>query len=231
VTHLTKTHKFLNREMAACRMNSHRMGGYYAHTKDIAQVDCTRCAKLGGFAPKAKAAAANPGGTCQVCFAGQRVIKGVNITLHGYTRPGCGYIIGDCPGSKELPFEKSCDITRRHRKFLDTVLADYQKRLGDLQGGSITSFEYTYETREENPEYQWGAAGKWGKRYLEATITVKLGDQRQRNLGRYVGGVPGFEDILKRKIQETEHSIWNVEDNMEFLDGKLAGWAVKDLLK
>src|SRR5580692_8113649 len=87
--------------VTACRPfgNRGRGGGFMASTDVLADVDCSLCAKKMGVAPKAKQGPANPGGTCQVCFAVQRVLKGQTMTLHGYTRPGCGYIIGDCPGS------------------------------------------------------------------------------------------------------------------------------------
>ena len=52
-------------------------------------------------------------GTCQVC-GGEQVVdndgKG-RIVLHGYDRPGDGFIRGQCPGRGELPAEVSIVVT------------------------------------------------------------------------------------------------------------------------
>ena len=51
-------------------------------------------------------------GTCQACFRVQALAKNV-LVHHGYTRPGHGYISGDCAGVGHAPYELSCDLTRR----------------------------------------------------------------------------------------------------------------------
>jgi hypothetical protein len=52
-------------------------------------------------------------GMCQVCGGAQVVESGV-LVLHGYNRPGCGYIIGECPGVREVPLQTSDALTRKY---------------------------------------------------------------------------------------------------------------------
>ncbi len=50
-------------------------------------------------------------GTCQICAGDQAIVRS-KIALHGYERPGHGYIHGRCYGAGELPFEVSCDALK-----------------------------------------------------------------------------------------------------------------------
>jgi hypothetical protein len=65
-------------------------------------------------------------GTCQICERTLKVNRG-KISLHGYNRPGHGYIQGRCPGSGQPPWEVSSDALRR---FVDDVL---ERRLAHVR--------------------------------------------------------------------------------------------------
>lgn len=52
-------------------------------------------------------------GVCQLCGHLQ-VVDGDRIVLHGYNRPGHGYIVGECPAAKEQPLNSSDVITRKY---------------------------------------------------------------------------------------------------------------------
>lgn len=88
--------------------------GYKSTTTDTTKVTCTRCAKILGIIPAAKPASKHRTGTCQCCFNSQKVNQagGLRISLHGYKRPGKGYITGRCRGEYEVPFEVSCEKTK-----------------------------------------------------------------------------------------------------------------------
>lgn len=81
-------------------------------------------------------------GTCQACFSVQKLPKG-RIALHGYERPGDGFIYGDCWGSHELPFEQSCEITKIA---LNNYLAS-KERL--LKYQTSDDFKETFEFHKE----------------------------------------------------------------------------------
>jgi len=50
-------------------------------------------------------------GHCQYCGALQVVKDGVTMVLHGYKRPGVGYIFNECPGMNLPPLNKRKDKT------------------------------------------------------------------------------------------------------------------------
>jgi hypothetical protein len=52
----------------------------------------------------------NPTATCQICQQEYCVMPGSGVIyLHGYQRPGWGYVIGNCDGAQYPPYEQSCD--------------------------------------------------------------------------------------------------------------------------
>lgn len=53
-------------------------------------------------------------GTCQVC-GGAQVIDGGVLVLHGYNRPGYGYVVGRCPGVNEVPLQTSDALTTAYK--------------------------------------------------------------------------------------------------------------------
>ena len=64
-------------------------------------------------------------GTCQACFGEFKVNEASKlIVLHGYQRPGIGFILGDCEGTAHTPFEYGYALTEqvitRHRTAADT---------------------------------------------------------------------------------------------------------------
>ena len=62
-------------------------------------------------AKKAAVAASRVGrdGECQICQRRQLLDSRGNLVLHGYQRPGHGYIVGDCFGVGHPPWEVSSD--------------------------------------------------------------------------------------------------------------------------
>jgi hypothetical protein len=228
-THLKKTNHHYGTTFPACARsfrvrNSHS----FQMSEDQTAVDCLRCAKIGGFTPKAKQGPTNPGGTCQVCFAQQRVLGGESMALHGYNRPGIGHIIGDCQGSKHLPFEKSKDLTVSHRADLGRFHLQAATYQNDLEAGRITELSVEIETNERNPNFQSWVRGS--RRYVSKFVTVKLGDAQVYAPAGERGTIPSFETLLRAKISENGYRISNMAREMDFLDSKLATWAVKELL-
>ena len=63
------------------------------------------------IAKKAAVAASRVGrdGECQICQRRQILDSRGNLVLHGYQRPGHGYIVGDCFGVGHPPWEVSSD--------------------------------------------------------------------------------------------------------------------------
>jgi len=61
-------------------------------------------------------------GECQICEGRYKVQRGA-IALHGYERPGFGFITGRCWGAGQLPYEQSCDALHPYLKMLNERMA------------------------------------------------------------------------------------------------------------
>lgn len=206
-------------------------------TNDRSQVDCLRCAKFGGFEPKAKPAAANPGGTCQVCFGVYRAQahrrntpgSGHTVAKHGFSRPGDGYLHGECLGQGYEPFEKSKDRTVWFRAHLETLLARENTHIADLDGGMVESFQLEVSTTERNPRYGDGTF-RGRDRYLTRTLTIRRGDQAQHGVEGLRNSVPSFDQVLERKRTEAVSRARGLKQHIGEVDIMLKDWAVKELL-
>ncbi len=72
-------------------------------------------------------------GTCPVCFRNMKFVTGTQkMTLHGYSRPGHGYITGSCFGVRRDPFELSPEGTKLYVEELKKFKAQEEKRLAFL---------------------------------------------------------------------------------------------------
>lgn len=64
-------------------------------------------------------------GECQICGSIQKLPSG-NLALHGYEVAKYGFFNGICPGSRNLPYEKSCDLVKQS-------IIDMKKRITDTK--------------------------------------------------------------------------------------------------
>lgn len=70
-------------------------------------------------------------GYCPVCNGDYKAPDGL-LALHGYKRPGFGYIIGDCMGAHKRPHEVSDELARAYLEILKRMEQDLQLALRDL---------------------------------------------------------------------------------------------------
>lgn len=145
---------------------------------------------------------------CQICCGGW-VIENGRTSLHGYTRPGHGWLVGSCMGARELPFSKSCEVLKVYR----TAVANWRGRVGESlvnhKAGRVTKL-----TRYENKP------GTFGKE----TRPVE-----------YVKGRPvdnfanfrSFDDALISAIHSLESDVRNADDELKRVDERVALWQSK----
>jgi hypothetical protein len=77
-------------------------------------------------------------GSCGVCFQNVK-LKQDRVVLHGYKRPGVGYVIGDCFGMNYPPFELSDEATKDYvAKVLIPSLKNAKVYLHRLEAGEVT---------------------------------------------------------------------------------------------
>lgn len=195
---------------------------YRACTEDSTKVNCTRCAKAMGITPAAKPESKFRTGTCQCCFNSQKVSKGNGklLSLHGYERPGHGYIVGDCMGQGEQPFEVSCELTKKLRTTVENMKTQAEAYLARLQANEVEELHTQVETDEKVPGRSWT--------FQKKTVTVHRGDAEKPNPYKanpqYWEVVPSFEKLHVLETAQTESKIRHMTSHIRVLTEKIDGW-------
>jgi hypothetical protein len=115
------------------------------------------------IAKKAAVAASRAGrdGECQICQRRHILDSRGNLVLHGYQRPGHGYIVGDCFGVGYPPWEVSSDRLAEWIELLKTRAAQATQEAArtaklttiDVNRGSERNPRYVTLTKGDPPGY------------------------------------------------------------------------------
>lgn len=97
-------------------------------------------------------------GNCQICEGDFKVHLGTMVH-HGYQRPGHGYIVGDCGGVNQLPYEVSCELIKSYKAGLETFLTEKKAALVDLEAGKVTRITTSRQGRNGQIEKKVFVAG------------------------------------------------------------------------
>jgi hypothetical protein len=92
--------------------------------------------------------------TCQACFNAQAVQHGT-LVHHGYRRPGWGYIVGDCAGVHDLPFEVSCDLTRKYLTGVEERAAQTLTFLRKARAGKLDKVMIRVKVSNKNGDLKY----------------------------------------------------------------------------
>jgi hypothetical protein len=87
-------------------------------------------------------------GRCQACLGEYKVDERAKVVLHGYLRPGDGYIRGECEGVGAPPLEHSCELTKAIAARHATSAAGWRTRLRELGSASVARLTRTWEEYE-----------------------------------------------------------------------------------
>ena len=168
---------------------------YHVFDKTTHRCKCGRWER--GFKPKVEPVA--PRAECQICERHQALDNAGCLVHHGYTRPGYGFIQGDCMGVRHKPY-KATDA-------LEIYLRGLKNRLANL--------EVTLINHPETAEISYS----FGYRANRQTITVTRG-QKSQIIGSH--WVPDFDKLLKiermhleTEIRLTRQEITRVENRIE----------------
>ena len=220
----------INKEAGYRRITFYRMHQNLTAAGCDLKAEC--CAALGLDTPevekhkKAISRGANDlhrTGTCQCCFNPQKVSKGGGklMSLHGYERPGVGYIIGDCMGQGHQPFEVSCEMTKLMRKHVEGMKANAQDFLAKLNANEVETLRAHIRTNlKENDKYGY-------PRTKYVYVDVARGAEASPNpyfLDQPWEKVPSFEDLRESEIRAVERRIEQMTSDINFLTEKIDGW-------
>jgi hypothetical protein len=183
---------------------------------------------------------ANHPGSCQGCFKQQKTRDG-RLVLHGYKRPGHGYIIGNCWGHGYAPFEVSCERTKEFiAKALKPALASAQERLVRLRArperifylASVwVGYNHPKAARrsgyaEVRVELQPGQEPGYVETEIVLAQPIHYSGDRRREAGeRNVAHHPGYERALEGLIGEAEREVKHLEREVSFFEAKVRSWA------
>lgn len=147
-------------------------------------------------------------GTCGACFGNFKLTKAAKhgkdrslpgMVLHGYQRPGHGYINGNCMGQDWPPFELSKECTEATLENRENGLKMVRAKL---------------HTLKTNPPEEITILGVISQ---QPQTIRKSEDERE------------WDRQLKYLIRRTEMSEKELEDLVVFLKANLRGWKVKPL--
>jgi hypothetical protein len=160
-------------------------------------------------------------GTCSVCLARiklrkQPVPKLPILVLHGYKRPGIGYIEGNCPGVRFPPLELSTEGTEAYlRDDLERELVGLQRRSVALQKRLREPITKVHR----NPKLLEKAEG--GHRFEQDEYTPEH---------------PEWETVERQFRQELESDLNDLNRGIEYtkaeiktMKRRIADWVAKPL--
>ena len=134
-------------------------------------------------------------GTCAIC-SNQQVVRHGVMVLHGYQRPGHGYVIGNCFGVDYQPYEVSADACVAYVPVLEHHKGTYQQRLADLNAGKVTQFVDTKRNYRTGRDEQ---------------VVTKKGDKQ-------------FDSMLKYQISDTERQITYIDRDIAEMNRRITDW-------
>jgi len=115
------------------------LGWLKKHTTYMAQIN--ELLGMEEHVPAAKRTRANTG-TCAVCFRNIKLVRKGESTvmaLHGYNRPGHGFIVGRCWGGDHPPYELSSEATKLILKHADDIVTQAKKYIATIP--TLTEFD------------------------------------------------------------------------------------------
>lgn len=155
-----------------------------------------------------------PAGTCAICQAVFVVRRG-RLVLHGYQRPGDGFLRGDCFGAGRPPFELAPDALVEFRPHLSAYLTGRAARLAQLRAGEVHEIAVPVRAR--------GGSREPGSHFI-----VRRGDAPNYMPSRGPTHA-GFEALLRAAIADAERDVrWATED-LERIDRMIAEWEPRPL--
>lgn len=98
-------------------------------------------------------------GTCAFCW-GNYKLEGRVLVLHGYRRPGVGYVMGECPGRRRPPLETSVEGAQLCHDSLERQLGELTEYLAKLNSGEVEVIEVrgfgnkTKTVKKGEPEFK-----------------------------------------------------------------------------
>lgn len=156
-------------------------------------------------------------GMCMICGAPYKIDRAGNLVLHGYQRPGHGWIEGRCWSVGLKPWEKSNEQMVRYRPAVVNAERTARAYLARLQSGEVDSFPITVS--DMTKPYDMRTYSR-----PQINIVVRRGDEaKQAHRDGY--DAPSYARKLQIEISNTEREVEMAVRELARVDDLLAGWA------
>jgi hypothetical protein len=165
-------------------------------------------------------------GTCQACFGLQALRKSA-IVLHGYRRPGTGFTEGRCQGADELPYELSCDLSKRWLERVTERRAFWASEIDKLNAPDLQSFEVrlertSYRAPDDTAGWSYVRKSRQWYRFETFIVTRDHVPQPERGELRYAD----FAYYRKRKISDLQGWVKDADAQIAELERRIAAWVL-----
>lgn len=131
-----------------------------------------------------------PRAECQICERVQATVSG-RLGHHGYTRPGCGFITGDCMGVNHEPYPKT-DALELYKRAIEGHIERANAKLAEVP--TLTHIMYRWTI-------------KYGSKKGEYEVKVMRGDSYRHNYEQTGYSVPDFDHLEKTMKLNLETDI------------------------
>lgn len=135
-------------------------------------------------------------GTCGVCGCEHKLDAAGRLVNHGFTRPGHGYIVGNCFGVGYEPFELSSKAVDDYIEVLTKTLSRYELYVSKLKNGEIKEIKAFVYNRKE----------------------------RKKVIKHFDLGDEGFDDVLKAEIVEYSRNVEFIKRDIDIYTEKSNNW-------
>ena len=159
-----------------------------AHAFDAATHRCPCGQWERGYKPKKEFV--RPRAECQICEGAPATETGGCLGHHGYRRPGCGFIQGDCMGVGYQPYPKT-DALEIYLRLLDAHIERTNARLAVLP--TLTEYKYHY------------TKGR-GDKKEECSVVIRVGDRYHYDAVQQVT-LPAFDDLIQRETRQQQTEL------------------------
>ena len=155
-------------------------------------------------------------GVCQICEAEHKLTtdafpslgifgEAYKVVHHGYRRPGHGSIEGDCDGVGEVPFEISCEATKRY--LAQTIMGREHalRRLASLRDGEVTELHVRSWQRGARAEVVRVGDSMWPRELASKIreVEYEIG-QAEQEIARLDAMVARWAPLPLRTVDEFE---------------------------
>lgn len=155
-----------------------------------------------GHAPKKEHK--RPRAECQICEREQALdTAGKKMGHHGYTRPGCGYQVGDCFGVGHAPYNAT-DALVKYAERVESYLGFEREALAALPAALDLPFTYSHYLGN-------------GQRSPAVTVRVKKGEPSTylKENGKQSVHVPGFLSLYEQAEFRIKQDIAHAQLDLE----------------